>query len=122
MDHPEAEWQRKGATLSDRTAQKEFGLTTDQIARAIRGGRLRFRIGSIHGNPFFRLLRREVEALVEQTRGNSYLEDRRTATEVARIDRELKQLKKQIAALEARKAKLVAASSRPRPGSRDRRA
>jgi hypothetical protein len=30
MDYPDDEWQRKGATLSDKTARQEFGLTQDE--------------------------------------------------------------------------------------------
>ena len=37
----ESEWQRKGATLSDKTARKEFGLTQDEIVQAIRALGLR---------------------------------------------------------------------------------
>jgi hypothetical protein len=31
MDYQNDEWQRKGATLSDKTARQEFGLTQDEI-------------------------------------------------------------------------------------------
>ena len=34
------EWGRKGATLSDKTARSEFGLTQDEIIAAIRAGKL----------------------------------------------------------------------------------
>jgi hypothetical protein len=30
MAYPNDEWQRKGATLSDKTARQEFGLTQDE--------------------------------------------------------------------------------------------
>ena len=33
-------WHRKGATLSEKTARKESGLTEDQIVQAIRAGKL----------------------------------------------------------------------------------
>ena len=59
----------------------------------------------MHGNPWFRLLRREVEALVRERHGANYLRNRQAKTEVARINRELKQLKTQIAVLEGRKSK-----------------
>jgi len=104
----DAEWQRKGATLSDKTARKEFGLTQDEIIRAIRAGKLRYREGSMYGNPWLRLLRCEVEALVRKRYGNDYLEEQQAKTELARINRELKRLKTQVAALERRKAQLVA--------------
>ena len=101
------EWQRKGGTLSDKTAREEFGLTQEEIIQAIRKGQLQYRMNSVYGNPFLRLLRREVEALVEKKHGGSYLRDRQTKAELARINRELKRLRTQIAALEQRKQKLA---------------
>jgi hypothetical protein len=68
-DRDSAEWQRTGGTLSDKTARKEFGLTQDEIFQAIRTGQLQFRHAAMHGNPFLRLLRREVEALVKKRHG-----------------------------------------------------
>lgn len=35
MDYQNDEWQRKSATLSDKTARQEFGLTQDEIYDAI---------------------------------------------------------------------------------------
>jgi len=107
-DNLDSEWQRKGTTLSDKTARKEFGLTQDEIVQAIRAGKLDYRRNSIFGNPFLRLLRREVEALVRKKHGNDYLKDQQAKTEVACINRELKRLKIQIATLEERKVKLMA--------------
>jgi hypothetical protein len=108
MDEMDSEWQRKGATLSDKTARKEFGLKQEEILQAIRARKLRYRINAIYGNPFLRLLRREVEALVKRKHGGDYLKDQQAKTELARIGRELKRLKAQIAALEERKARLIA--------------
>jgi hypothetical protein len=34
MDDLNSEWQRKGATFSDKTARKDFGLTRDDAGRA----------------------------------------------------------------------------------------
>ena len=108
MDDLDSEWQRKGATLSDKTARKEFGLTQDEIVQAIRAGKLHYRVASMHGNPWLRLLRREVEALVKKKHGDDYLKEQRAKTELAGINRELKRLKRQVAVLEERKAKLMA--------------
>jgi hypothetical protein len=108
MDDHNLEWQRKGATLSDKTACAEFGLTQEEIVQAIRAGKLQYREGSMYGNPWLRLLRREVEALVKKTRGRDYLKERQAKTELTRINRELKRLKTEIAALEERKLKLLA--------------
>ena len=107
MDERDLEWQRKGATLSDKTARKEFGLTQHEIVQAIRAGKVQYRHAAMHGNPFLRLLRREVEALVKKKHGGDYLRDQQAKTELARVNRELKRLKTQIAALEERKARLI---------------
>lgn len=109
MDYSDSEWQRKGATLSDKKAREEFGLTQDEIVQAIRAGTLHYREGSTYGNPWLRLLRREVEALVRKQHGNNYLRGQQAKTELARLNGELRRLKVQIARLEERKVKLIAA-------------
>lgn len=101
------EWGRKGATLSDKTARSEFGLTQDEIIAAIDAGELQYRLSSMHGNPWLRLLRREVEELVRSRQGEQYLRERQARTELARINRELKQLRTQLATLEERRAALL---------------
>jgi hypothetical protein len=112
MDDLDSDWQRKGATLSDKSAREEFGLTQEEIHRAMRAGKLQYRVASMHGNPWLRLLRREVEALVKSKHGANYLKDRKAKTELARVNRELKRLKNQIAELEERKAELIAGIGR----------
>jgi len=107
MDDVDSEWRRQGATLSHKTAQEEFGLTWEEIVRAIRAGKLHCQQQSMHGNPWLRLLRREVETLVRERHGANYLRNRQAKTELARINRELKRLKGQIAVLEERRSKLV---------------
>ena len=107
-DFDDSAWQRKGATLSDKTARKEYGLTQAEIVAAIRAGKLQYRQNSIHGNPFLRLLRHEVEALLEKKHGEGYLHDRQAKTELTAVNRELKKLAKQIVVLEKRKSKLLA--------------
>ena len=59
MAYPNDEWQQKGATLSDKTARQEFGLTQDEIHDAIDAGALHYRQAYTHGNPLLRLLRVE---------------------------------------------------------------
>jgi len=41
------EWNRKGATLSDVTAKKEYGVDLDFIEKGIRAGKLEYREGAI---------------------------------------------------------------------------
>ena len=67
-------WKRKGATLSDKSARQEFGLTQQEIVAAIRAGKLQSRESNMHGNPWFRLLRHEVEALVSEKSGKDHLQ------------------------------------------------
>jgi len=100
------------ATLSHKTAEEEFGLTCEDIVRAIRAGKLQCREHSIYGNPWLRFLRREVEALVKERHGAIYLNDRQAKMDLARINRELKRLKRHTAALEERNSKLIAGSGK----------
>ena len=62
----DSSWSEKGATLSDKSARTEFGLTQEEIFAAMRAGKLQFQQNSMHGNPWFRFLRHEVEALVKE--------------------------------------------------------
>ena len=101
------EWGRKGATLSDKTARAEFGLTQDEIIAAIRAGKLQYRQAAMHGNPWLRLLRRELEDLVSTRHGERYLREQRARTELNRVNRELKQLRAQLTAHEVRRAVLL---------------
>jgi hypothetical protein len=48
---------RKGATLSDKTARSEYGLTQEEIFAAIDAGKLEYRPAAMHGNPWLRVLR-----------------------------------------------------------------
>ena len=43
------EWARKGATISDKTARLEYGLTQDEIYDAIDAGKLQYRPAAMHG-------------------------------------------------------------------------
>ena len=101
------EWVRKGATLSDTTARSEFGLTQDEIIAAIRAGKLQYREAETYGEPWLRLLRREVEDLVSTRHGDRYLREQQARTELKRVNRELKQLCAQLTALEERRAGLL---------------
>ena len=65
-----------------------------------------------HGIPYpwLRLLRHEVEDLVRTRCGERYLRERKAWTELAQINRELKLLQAQLAALEERRATLLSTS------------
>jgi hypothetical protein len=104
MYESDSMWSRKGATLSDKFARKQFGLTQQEIVAAIRAGKLQFRENSMHGNPWFRLLRLEVEALVSQRNGQDHLHKKKLQKELADIKKETRKLKARMAALERRRA------------------
>ena len=100
-------WTRKGATLSDKTARKELGLTQQEIVEAIREGKLQFRENHIHGNPYLRLLRHEVEALVGDKSGQDHLHKKKLQKELADINKEARKLKTRLKAIELRRAELL---------------
>ena len=100
-------WSKKGATLSDKSARKEFGLSQQDIVEAIREGKLQYRENNVFGNPYLRLLRHEVEALVEEKHGDNYLKTKQFKNELAQINKELRKLKAQKASLEQRKSELL---------------
>ena len=100
-------WTRKGATLSDKTARKEFGLTQQEIVAAIQAGKLQFRENHIHGNPYLRLLRHEVEALVQNMCGEDHLRKKKLQKELADINREARKLKTRLKAIERRRIELM---------------
>lgn len=102
------EWSRKGATLSDKTVRKEFGLTQEEIVAAVDSGQLQYRVSSIHGNPWLRLLRREVEELMNTTHNDREHKRSRAKAELARVNRELKQLRLQLSSLEKQRDQLLA--------------
>jgi hypothetical protein len=107
MESHDSEWARKGATLSDKTARSEYGLTQDEIFAAIDAGKLQYRPAAMHGNPWLRLRRSEVEDLVRTLHGERHLREHQARTELARINRELKRLRAQLAALEERRSVLL---------------
>ena len=75
MDDGDWMWSQKGATLSDKSARQEFGLTQQEIIAAIRVGKLQFRESNMHGKPWYRLLRHKIESLVRDKSGQSNSQD-----------------------------------------------
>ena len=71
------EWTRKGAVLSDLTAQKQYVVSHDFIVQGINSGKLEFREGSVWGNPYLRVLRSQLEAYIATQLGSQYLQDKK---------------------------------------------
>lgn len=100
------EWTRKGATLSDVTARKEYGVDSDFIVEGINAGKLEYREGAIHGNPYIRVVRSQLEAYITEELGEAYLGRWQEKTELAEIKREMAQLRKRLDELGARRAEI----------------
>jgi len=107
MSEGDSLWSVKGASLSDKSARKEFGLTQQEIVAAIRAGKLQFRQHDMYGNPYFRLLRHEVEAVVSAKGGPDHLHQKKLQKELADINKETRKLKARLRVLEERRVELL---------------
>ena len=83
------EWNRKGATLSDKTAKKEYGVSREFIVKGIRAGRLEHRQGSVWGNPYIRILRSQLEQYIAEEHGADRLTSSKTQTDLRKIKKEM---------------------------------
>ena len=106
------EWTRKGAVLSEVSAQTEYGVTRDFIIEGINSGELEYREGSGWGNPYLRLLRSQLEARITTQLGAAYLTDKKSQTEMRAVNKQIAELKRKLSALEARKAEITRLGSR----------
>lgn len=100
------EWNRKGATLSDVTAKKEYGVDRDFILNGIRAGKLEYREGTIWGNPYLRLLRSQLEQYIAEELGADRLSSGKNQTDLRKIKKEMANLKKRLNELQARRTQL----------------
>ena len=100
------EWNRKGATLSDITAEAEYGVNRDFIVKGIQTAKLEYRDGAMWGNPYLRILRSQLEKYITEELGEDYLVRVKTQTELRNIKKEISDLKKKLAALQNRKTYL----------------
>jgi hypothetical protein len=88
------------------TARKEYGVDRDFIVEGIKVGKLEYREGAIHGNPYIRVLRSQLEAYVAEELGDAYLRSWQEKTELGAIKREMAQLRKRLDELLARRAEI----------------
>src|SRR5580704_7036303 len=82
------EWNRKGAALSEVTAEKEYGVTRDFIVKGIQAGKLEYRDGAVWGNPFLRVLRSQLELYIVAQLGSEYLVSKKSQTELRAISKD----------------------------------
>ncbi|MFH1148577.1 MAG: hypothetical protein V1736_12845 [Pseudomonadota bacterium] len=84
----------------------EYGVGRDFIVKGIETDRLEYRDGSIWGNPYFRILRSQLEKYISEELGEDYLVRAKAQTELRRINKEMSELTKRLNMLENRKTDL----------------
>ena len=102
-----SEWTARGGTFSHKNACKEFGLTEGDIIDAMKAGKLQYRLNYAHGNPYYRVLRKEVEVLAKELHGNKALKNQEIKFKLQKISREINSLKRKLSSLEKQKAELL---------------
>jgi hypothetical protein len=100
------EWNRKGATLSDATVKKEYGVDRDFIVKGIRAGKLEYREGAIWGNPYIRVLRSQLEPYIAKELGADHLQGGKNQTELRKIKKEMADLQQRLDDLRARRTQI----------------
>lgn len=100
------EWSRQGASLSDVTARKEYGVEQNFILKGIQVGKLEYQEGTIWGNPYLKLLRRQLEHYIEEELGATYLLNAKKQTELDKIKKEITSLKRRLKKLQDQKTEL----------------
>jgi len=96
----QANWTEPGATLSHKNACKEFGLEESDIIEGMRQGKLQYKQNWAHGNPYFRLLRDEVEEFAKEILGENAMELKKIEYEIRKTKTEINSHKRKISALE----------------------
>ena len=99
-------WNQKGATLSHKNACKEFNLGEASLIQAINDGVLQYRVNYAHGNPYFRLLRAEVQRFAESTHGKNVATKIEMKNQIGAINTEIRKLQRKIKALEEQRRDL----------------
>ena len=69
---------------------------------------MQFQQNYMHGNPWLRLLRHEVEALVREKGGQDHLRRKKLQKELTDLDKESRKIKTRLKAIERRRAELMA--------------
>lgn len=105
------EWNRKGASLSDKTARKEYKVDQEFIIKGIEAGKLEYRYSSVWGSPFIRILRRQLEEYIAAELGMEYLMKAKGKTELKKIGKEIAELEQKLSELQARREELENALS-----------
>ena len=102
----ESLWTKQGATLSHKNACKEFCLTEAEVIEAMKAGKLQYIINYAHGNPYYKLLRSEVESLALELHGANYVAEQAIKHKLKKITTEINSLKRKLSSLEKQKIEL----------------
>ena len=87
--------------------KEEYGLTQEEIIQGIKSGKLRFKKNNMHGNPYLKLIRSEVESFVRKKYGLNHVKKKMIENELKEINREVNSAKRKISVLEKRKAEIL---------------
>jgi hypothetical protein len=107
MASPQDLWIRQGETLSHKNACKEFGLEESEILEAMRAGKLQFKEQYAHGNPYFRLLHKEVIALALELRGDISFKKQQIEHKIQEVTKEINNCKRKVKAFEKERELLI---------------
>lgn len=92
--------------MSLNNACKEFGLSEQDLIRYLKQGTLQYRLNYAHGNPYYKLLRKEVQTLVQELHGDDYLKKQALEHELLTVNKEINSLKRKLSKLEKQKVEL----------------
>ena len=100
-------WTQSGETLSHNNACKEYGLEKDEIFNAMKSGKLQYKENYAHGNPYYKLLRKEVISLVIELRGENFFEKQEIEFKIKKATKEINSCKRKIKLKEKEKILLI---------------
>ena len=95
-----------GATLSENTAIKEYGLKHDEISDAAKAGKLHWLMAYAHGNPYNKLVRKEIEALALSKHAKAFVRRKKLEANLREVTSELRSQKRIEVLVERRKKEL----------------
>jgi 50S ribosomal subunit-associated GTPase HflX len=73
---------------------------------------LQYQISYAHGNPYYKLLRTEVQALIEEMHGSRYVEEQKLNHQLQTINREINSLKRKLSSLEKQRVEITRLQNR----------
>ena len=100
-------WAQQGETLSHNNACKEYGLEKHEIFDAIKLGKLQYKENYAHGNPYYKLLRQEVIALVIELRGDKFFKKQEIEFQIKKATKEINSCKRKMKLKEKEKIMLI---------------